>query len=530
MFAASRAPHVTFLSLFTLCIAAAPPAHAQLFLEPGVDVLTTLTSENAFDSFGFVAETIGDIDKDGRPDYIVGAPGFPASTTFNGKIYVYSGATGTLLNAIEGNTGDALGFSVAGIGDIDGDQVPDYASGGPFADGVQSFGRLIMVSGASHEIIHDINSVPGSLFGYDINAAGDVNNDSVPDVIVGALTGGAGAQGQVSVISGLDGSVIWARDGEEAGDNFGSGVSGLGADISGDGIPDQVVGAFAAGPTNTGLGFLISGADGSVLHELPGLASAGSLGWFFAHAAGDVNADGVADAYVGDFSDFALGGADGRAYVFSGADGSQLQVYDAEFMNDGFGIGRGAGDVNTDGHADLFLAGFTNSSGAVQGGKGYLYSGRDQSLIRSFTGTVAGSQLGFDAIALGDVNGNGYTDFMLTGVDVVHVMAGADASPAARVDGVCELLSGLPDEAFLAPANARKQLLCAQLSAVNALLVDERFLAARARLINRIQRRMDGDAGGSADDDWLTDASLRALVLPWVQGLVTMTESLAADN
>ncbi|MEO0424945.1 MAG: integrin alpha, partial [Pseudomonadota bacterium] len=135
-----RSAQVCSLTAACLCTL---PAHAQLFVEPGIEVLTTLVEENPGDSFGFVAESLGDLDGDSTPDYIVGAPGFPAGAS-SGKVYVYSGATGALLNAIEGSPGDALGFSVVGLGDVDGDQVPDYATGGPFADGVQAFGRLIV--------------------------------------------------------------------------------------------------------------------------------------------------------------------------------------------------------------------------------------------------------------------------------------------------------------------------------------------------------------------------------------------------
>ncbi len=497
-------------------------AKAQLFVEPGVEVLLTLVEENPGDSFGFVAETIGDIDGDGVPDFIIGAPGFPAGA-FDGKVYVYSGAGGELLNAIEGNPGDSLGFSVVGLGDIDGDGVPDYASGGPFADGVQAFGRLIVVSGASHEILFDQSGAPGTFFAYDVNNSGDVSGDGIADLIVGALGGGPAAEGEVSIVSGADGSTVWSRAGDVPGDNFGSGVSGLGADISGDGVPDQVVGALAA--QGTGLAYLLSGADGSTLFQLEGLETAGTLGWFFAHTAGDVNADGVVDAYVGDFSDSALGGLDGRAYVFSGADGSRLQVYSAEFANDGFGIGRSVGDINADGHADLFLAAYTHSVGAVQGGKGYLFSGRDQSLIRSMTGTVSGAQLGFDALPAGDIDEDGLLDLMLTGVGVVHVIRGTDPSPPARVDAVCALLDTFPDEAYLAPAKPRKDRLCRLLGQARQLLLAERFGIAQARISNRVLNRLDG----TGEDDWLLDPTLQGIAAPWVEGLITMIGSLAED-
>ncbi|MEJ2365670.1 MAG: SpoIIE family protein phosphatase, partial [Deltaproteobacteria bacterium] len=63
--------------------------------------------------------------------------------------------------------------------------------------------------------------------------------------------------------------------------------------------------------------------------------------------------------------------------------------------------------VNGDGYADLFMAAFNSSAGAPSGGKAYLRSGKDGSLLRTITGKIAGDQLGFDALAVGDVTGHG---------------------------------------------------------------------------------------------------------------------------
>ena len=54
--------------------------------------------------------------------------------------------------------------------------------------------------------------------------------------------------------------------------------------------------------------------------------------------------------------DFARGQLTGRAYVFSGVDGSELRVWTGEAAGEGFGVGRGAGDVNFDGHADVVVS------------------------------------------------------------------------------------------------------------------------------------------------------------------------------
>lgn len=516
---------------FVIPLLASPGAVAQsgqqFFIEPDVEVLATYFAENQGDNFGFVGETIGDINNDGSPEYLIGAPTFPAGN-FNGRIYVYSGADGTLITTFTGNSGDALGISVGGIGDANDDGVPDYATGGPFA----ANGRVVVFSGADHSIIHDLSSTPGSRFGDDINAAGDVNHDGHADFIVGARTGGVvlNTPGTAAMISGANGEVLWEAEGFGDNNNFGAGVSGLLGDVTGDDVPDQVVGAFSAGAGGTGLAYILSGMDGSLHRILEPLPTAGTFGWFFAHAAGDVNADGVVDAYVGDFSDTALGAGSGRGYVFSGATGETLRVFDAEFPGDGFGIGRGAGDVNDDDHDDLFLAAFTHTFlAAAGGGKATLFSGRNGGVVRTFTGTVPGALLGFDAVPLGDVNGDDLVDYLITGTEVAHVVAGVSAAPIARVLATCELIAALPDEAFVPPARLRKVLLCANLIGVKFLLKRERYELAERRLERRIRSRLDGPAGGNPGNDWIVDENYARFVLPRVDGLILMTQSLGED-
>jgi len=397
------------------------------FLEPDVHVLYSLAGETAGDGFGFVGERIGDINGDGASEFLIGAPA--AGPQLSGKAYVYSGRDGTLLHVVTGSPFNRIGVSVAGVGDVNKDGVPDYAVGGPGTRGgpVPQIGRVMVISGADHTTLFvATGNAHLDFFGRDINAAGDANGDGYPDIIVGApfFSGIALFAGRVHLISGRDGSTVWIQEGKKAQAQLGAGVSGI-ADVDGDGLPEQAVAGTGAGPKNQGEAYVLSGRTGAYLRTLkPIISSAYALGDFFVHDAGDVDGDGLSDIYVADYGDTRLGPFTGRAYIYSGANEDKLRIFNGENAGDGFGCGRGVPDVDGDGAADVVSAAYTSSAGASQGGKTYLLSGKTGKTIRTMTGTTAGKQLGIDALPIGDVNADGKTDFLITGAGVAHVVAG----------------------------------------------------------------------------------------------------------
>jgi len=70
--------------------------------------------------------------------------------------------------------------------------------------------------------------------------------------------------------------------------------------------------------------------------------------------------------------------------------------------------------VDGGGRADLAVGSWQFAGAAWSGGKVTVYSGRDGRALRRFTGRIAGETLGFDAVGIGDVDGDGAVDYLLT--------------------------------------------------------------------------------------------------------------------
>jgi hypothetical protein len=418
----------------SLAVAAGP------FVEPEVTTLYTLVGEQPSDGFGWIAENLGDINGDGRNDFVTSAPFYRGTAPISGKVYVYSGADGALLNSITGEPFSQFGYGLSRAGDVNGDKIGDYVVGSPgFSRSDPPFqGRVQVFSGADHTLILDLPGPPGIALGRAATGAGDVNRDGFDDIIVGAEQASFAfpQAGRVYVFSGKDGSIIWARDGNGPQHLLGQGVGRVG-DINNDGVPDLVAGAPGAGSRAAGEAYVYSGVDGSVLHTLepvlhPQAQPSGTYGVFFASGAGDINRDGVPDIYIGDYNATVKKdrtGA-GRVYIYSGATGRVLRTYNGEEAGDGFGPGRAIGDIDGDGRADLIVAAYLSSAGAPTAGKAYVISGRNRKVLRTITSTIESHNLGVDALSLGDVNQDGLSDFILTANNfaspgTIYVVAGS---------------------------------------------------------------------------------------------------------
>lgn len=383
----------------------------QVFVEP-TRIIQKWVGETAGDQFGWTARRIDDLDGDGVTDLIATAPTYRSGS---GKIYVYSSKSGKLIHSVTGRAGHRLGNSAVGLGDIDGDTIADFIAGAPNAN---NRGAAYVYSGKDASVIHSLSgSTPAGQFGYEVSEAGDMDGDSVADFVVGEMAGNgnAKASGRVVVYSGKSAKLIFELGGERTGDGFGNAVAVT--KTKGNNYL-LAIGAQNAGPSNRGRVYVYQVEDAipTLRFVIEGDQNSTNLGQMFISFPGDLNRDSVPDVYASDFGDNTKVPGGGKVVVHSGADGKQLLTIHGTVPREGLGTSPSdAGDVDGDGIGDLVIGAWQNREGSRAGGKVYLYSAAGNGkLLQTWTCKQAGDTFGFDACGIGDVDGDGAVDFLLT--------------------------------------------------------------------------------------------------------------------
>ena len=381
---------------------------------------------------GISLARIADVDVDGVPDLLVGAPG---ANGVPGRVFVLSATTGALLRTHVGANGDTLGYATSDAGDLNGDGVSDYAAGAPQVNIIganQPAGYVRIWSGATGILIRTVNGAAlNDRFGRALAKAGDLDGDTYPDLFVGAPGRfNVGAAGRVYAISGASGLVLLNITRNVAGDRFGWSLCAIG-DRNGDGKTD-----FAAG-TTVGVVEVRSGAFGGVLATQAGLLTQAAANGIVMrpYAIGDVNNDGVVDVAIGS-PEF------GRKRPARGLHvGRPRRLPSRETTGTTSPAAVAAlGDLDGDGIRDLAIGSTGMNTQALWNAGGVtLWSTGASAPIAQLSGTASQSGFGSSVSTLDDVDNDGVEDFLVStlspGPGSVTCYSGATRVPIYTTTG-----------------------------------------------------------------------------------------------
>jgi hypothetical protein len=396
---------------------------------------------SAGDRYGAAIAKLGDVTGDGVDDLAIGAP--TTDTAYGvdaGSVVVLSGADHSVhCRAVDpaGLAGDRLGASLAALGDLTGDGVPDLAAGAPGGTNspgrAASVGRVTIVSGADCAVVRSCSDSiiggypgPGGLvqvqvyehLGTTLAPAGDQNGDGFPDVLAGdPFTDGSG---RVALFSGVNCAVLrrLSLSNSPYPSWFGSALAHL-PDLTADGVED-----FAIGESFVGTVSVYSGATGTRAYWMQDFAPEASQGHLGAAIAvlPDVNGDTVVDFAVGEPDGDAGGLVDsGSVVLFSGATGTFLRRCTAPDAEAGDRLGTAVAalpDIDGDGLADLAASAALDDVGPLtDAGSIVLFSSADCSLLARLPygglGAASGARFGETGLALvGNVAGDPTADLV----------------------------------------------------------------------------------------------------------------------
>lgn len=422
---------------------------------------------------GNVVAYVGDLNKDGYDDWAIGLPyaaDYESGDT-RGKVYIYLGSSFLKSNQnpdmiLQGNDSIYyLGYDISLAGDVNGDGYSDmivtnyqyqflYYGGSPMnVNPVKAFKAFFSTKG-----IGDINqdgfddlavsdrdeiqlymgantlpSQPDVIFKKgNISGAGDINKDGFDDFMISNSDFNA-SEGRVMIYYGaqqLDTIPDIILHGEHAGDQFGSAIAGVG-DLNKDGYPDWLVSARNYKNTDQSTGRTYIYFGGSPHDTIPDLIIKEREGRD-ARSAGDINKDGYNDLFINQ-SIFLGGNLMDNLVDYKPANYSHMAV---------------GGDYNHDGYADIIEGYPEDYSMGEETGCVYVFYGAQQ--LKStpdlaFYGAPAYDNFGSSVSAGGDVNNDGYTDFIISapGRDIHATVPGTVSLYFGR-----PVIKDLPDMQF----------------------------------------------------------------------------------
>ncbi|MCA9319627.1 MAG: FG-GAP repeat protein [Planctomycetes bacterium] len=379
---------------------------------------------------------VGDLNGDGFDEYAIARPDPNGNGGNHGTVSIRSGFNGGQVTNLQraGTSPDEFGAAVTGVGDLNGDGVPEIVVGAPGIILNGFYGAAFVYDGATFNELATLQGSFGSRrFGHCI-AAADINGDGVPDIIVGdpAQSGVNNLDfGKVTIFSGANFSVIGVVQGPGIYDELGTGVAGL-PDITGDGFDEFAIGWGGHGVSNSNDGsgrvqILAGDPSGNfgVLFTLDGTSGEG-LGTTLANA-GDIDGNGSDDLLVGSptyTSSGLLGGTvteRGRIRVISGTTFATIYTRNGDASGDHLGAAvSAAGDVDGDGRCDIIAgAPLGDSQLLTDNGYALVISGSDYRVLLRLEGAAttglsnsSGTQLGRSVAGGARITSDHRSDFL----------------------------------------------------------------------------------------------------------------------
>ena len=351
-------------------------------------------------------------------------------------------ATSVAWTATGDREGAYFGTSVAGAGDVNGDEYDDVIVGAPdYDNSLGGEGAVFVYYGSATGLSTKPDWVVESnqanaAFGTSVATAGDVNNDGFDDVIVGApgYSNVETNEGAVFIYYGSTNGPIttpnWRVESNQIDAGLGWSVATAG-DVNDDNYDDVIVGApnYDTIERNEGAAFVYYGSDAGLkatdYWSVKFNQKDATFGWSVG-TAGDVNNDGYADVIVGAPKYDNPEGIDnnaGVAFVYLGASPklSTTSSWNAKSIQDGANLGWSvatAGDVNADGCDDIIVGAPGYSSSLANEGAAFVYFGIDKKgLSATANWTVEADQenagFGWSVATAGDVNADGFAEVIV---------------------------------------------------------------------------------------------------------------------
>lgn len=361
-----------------------------------------------------------DLDGDGVPDILAGAPKDSPLLYSHGLVRAYSGKTGRILWSLRGRIGDRFGASVVFLGDITGDKIPDFAVGAwggerTSAQDQEGYVEFWQGSGTVPKALGRVwGGTAKDKFGEFACAVPDVDNDGVTDLLVGANQN-PGGPGYARLISSRTRTVLrqFAPSFPLKGGLFGSSLAA--GDLTGDGIAEVLIGAPGethATQPRAGHVYVFDARTGKQLASFGGGGGEGLGGGGIA-VIHDFSRNGRPDFVVGMPKIGAAPGAGGlRVYQLGQSAAIATLLNGTANEAWGYSIAK-VGDLDNDKIADLLVGSDAsrNSTGSVR-----LVSCRSFRLMTSepvFVGDELGDAFGRAVASAGDLDGDQRADFVI---------------------------------------------------------------------------------------------------------------------